>query len=203
MGNRPIKLRKSNWRERIDYDALERQKVKFPLLFCGFKFSFCLTLVLDFSLTECVLHKCSTTLRRSQSFQRRVYYTNEPREFVNLMVNMEIFFFFLTETLWIWRFMKWNICSFYSSFLHSNLSLLITSCCWEMSHTHISDVKLNDVNFKEFVGFSRDVFNFVTQTPSGSKFGSPILSLLHHELLSKRERTRILYFGMYPTIVHY
>ncbi|CAN6724908.1 unnamed protein product [Malus baccata var. baccata] len=26
VGNRPIKLRKSNWRERIDYDALERQK---------------------------------------------------------------------------------------------------------------------------------------------------------------------------------
>ncbi|KAL6136234.1 hypothetical protein ACLB2K_061535 [Fragaria x ananassa] len=26
VGNRPIKLRKSNWRERIDYDALEKQK---------------------------------------------------------------------------------------------------------------------------------------------------------------------------------
>ncbi|XP_065854351.1 uncharacterized protein [Euphorbia lathyris] len=26
VGNRPIKLRKSNWRERTDYDALERQK---------------------------------------------------------------------------------------------------------------------------------------------------------------------------------
>ncbi|CAB4285700.1 unnamed protein product [Prunus armeniaca] len=26
VGNRPIKLRKSNWRERIDYDALDRQK---------------------------------------------------------------------------------------------------------------------------------------------------------------------------------
>ncbi|XP_019059715.1 PREDICTED: RNA-binding protein 42 [Tarenaya hassleriana] len=26
VGNRPIKLRKSNWRERIDYNALERQK---------------------------------------------------------------------------------------------------------------------------------------------------------------------------------
>ncbi|XP_048424215.1 RNA-binding protein 42-like [Pyrus x bretschneideri] len=26
VGNQPIKLRKSNWRERIDYDALERQK---------------------------------------------------------------------------------------------------------------------------------------------------------------------------------
>lgn len=48
MGNRPIKLRKSNWRERIDYDALERQKVKFPLLFCGFKLPFCLSLVLAY-----------------------------------------------------------------------------------------------------------------------------------------------------------
>ncbi|GMI84493.1 hypothetical protein HRI_002118600 [Hibiscus trionum] len=26
VGNRPIKLRKSNWKERIDYEALERQK---------------------------------------------------------------------------------------------------------------------------------------------------------------------------------
>ncbi|MBA0873603.1 hypothetical protein Goshw_004547 [Gossypium schwendimanii] len=26
VGNRPIKLRKSNWKERIDYDALQRQK---------------------------------------------------------------------------------------------------------------------------------------------------------------------------------
>ncbi|CAM8942012.1 unnamed protein product [Rhodiola kirilowii] len=26
VGNRPIKLRKSNWKERIDFDALERQK---------------------------------------------------------------------------------------------------------------------------------------------------------------------------------
>ncbi|KAK2968306.1 hypothetical protein RJ640_016238 [Escallonia rubra] len=27
VGNRPIKLRKSNWRERTDHEALERQKV--------------------------------------------------------------------------------------------------------------------------------------------------------------------------------
>lgn len=31
VGNRPIKLRKSNWKERIDYEAVERQKVIFPL----------------------------------------------------------------------------------------------------------------------------------------------------------------------------
>ena len=28
VGNRPIKLRKSNWKERTDYEALGRQKVK-------------------------------------------------------------------------------------------------------------------------------------------------------------------------------
>jgi hypothetical protein len=27
VGNRPIKLRKSKWRERTDFDALEKQKV--------------------------------------------------------------------------------------------------------------------------------------------------------------------------------
>jgi hypothetical protein len=34
VGNRPIKLRKSNWKERIDHEALERQKVLFPILHC-------------------------------------------------------------------------------------------------------------------------------------------------------------------------
>lgn len=29
VGNRPIKLRKSTWRERTDAEALERQKVNF------------------------------------------------------------------------------------------------------------------------------------------------------------------------------
>lgn len=34
VGNRPIKLRKSNWKERTDVEALERQKVtSFLLLF--------------------------------------------------------------------------------------------------------------------------------------------------------------------------
>jgi len=31
VGNRPIKLRKSNWKERTDYEALEKQKVQFSL----------------------------------------------------------------------------------------------------------------------------------------------------------------------------
>ena len=34
VGNRPIKLRKSNWKERTDQDALERQKVLFSLVHC-------------------------------------------------------------------------------------------------------------------------------------------------------------------------
>lgn len=32
VGNRPIKLRKSTWRERIDVEALERQKVDFGIV---------------------------------------------------------------------------------------------------------------------------------------------------------------------------
>ena len=29
VGNRPIKLRKSKWQERIDYEAVESHKVRF------------------------------------------------------------------------------------------------------------------------------------------------------------------------------
>jgi hypothetical protein len=34
VGNRPIKLLKRNWKERTDHEALERQKVLFPILYC-------------------------------------------------------------------------------------------------------------------------------------------------------------------------
>lgn len=41
VGNRPIKLRKSNWKERTDVEALERQKVpsiSFYFLLCPLEF---------------------------------------------------------------------------------------------------------------------------------------------------------------------
>lgn len=80
MGNRPIKLRKSNWRERIDYDALDRQKVSFPLVSCSFKFPACHTVICTYLLCICsILWFCGrTTVRRNQSFRRRVFCTSEP-----------------------------------------------------------------------------------------------------------------------------
>lgn len=42
VGNRPIKLRKSNWKERTDLDALSRYKVIFSYNSVGLNFFFIL-----------------------------------------------------------------------------------------------------------------------------------------------------------------
>ena len=79
VGNRPIKLRKSNWKERIDQQALERHKV------CTFLVFICL-LLLKFFLCFCVILNSGylflefigrTIIRKSQSHKRKGYYTSE------------------------------------------------------------------------------------------------------------------------------
>ncbi|KAJ8468043.1 hypothetical protein OPV22_030595 [Ensete ventricosum] len=74
VGNRPIKLLKSSWKNRIDYEALEKQKVKslfaypnlFPLLTV-------ISLLLFFSFSLCSI----TTFRKNLSYQKEVSYITD------------------------------------------------------------------------------------------------------------------------------
>lgn len=69
VGNRPIKLRKSTWKERTDVEALGRQKV-LHVIHSSFSFSSCLTNQLSFVISR-------ITFKRNQSCQRKVFCTNE------------------------------------------------------------------------------------------------------------------------------
>lgn len=89
VGNRPIKLRKSNWRERTDNEALERQKVHLHLsiawpLFHSLALCLltCCSLFIVILVCSCLIFWFSlgrTTLKRNQSFLRRVCCTSDPR----------------------------------------------------------------------------------------------------------------------------
>ena len=78
VGNRPIKLRKSNWKERTDHEALERQKVLFPILH-RVKVFFLACSMCSSSLcgVHCFLDR--TTIKRNRSFRRRVSCTSENK----------------------------------------------------------------------------------------------------------------------------
>lgn len=69
VGNRPIKLRKSNWRERIDTDAVERQKVKqfYSWFALRLKFSFLL------NCSMCGSNLCGVFLTEPKSKETKAF----------------------------------------------------------------------------------------------------------------------------------
>ncbi|KAK3189526.1 hypothetical protein Dsin_029087 [Dipteronia sinensis] len=73
VGNRPIKLRKSKWKERTDVDALVRQKVIWLQLLCGFPSRF---LVYSIHSPVFVIFG-RIIIKRNQSFQRRISCTSD------------------------------------------------------------------------------------------------------------------------------
>ena len=78
VGNRPIKLRKSNWKERTDQEVLERQKVfTTPHIFIWlirFFLCFCVIFNSGYLFLEFIGR---TIIRKSQSHKRKGYYTSE------------------------------------------------------------------------------------------------------------------------------
>ncbi|CAN1271131.1 RNA-binding protein 42 [Linum perenne] len=79
VGNRPIKLRKSNWKERIDYDSLGKHKVNYTMLA-----SIMYRIRPFHTHAECFsflfirpFRTCRITIKRSPRFKRRVYCTSK------------------------------------------------------------------------------------------------------------------------------
>lgn len=75
VGNRPIKLRKSTWKDRIDYEALEKQKVDCHPSNSFFLFS--LVLFVVYSHFQFYLMIFRLRLRRNLNCQRKVSSTND------------------------------------------------------------------------------------------------------------------------------
>lgn len=69
VGNRPIKLRKSNWKERTDHEALERQKVLFPILHCVVKFSFLLAQCVVRAYVEFIVFLTEPKSKETEAFE--------------------------------------------------------------------------------------------------------------------------------------
>lgn len=66
VGNRPIKLRKSKWQERTDFEALEKQKVAF--FFFGFWFCFGMCLACTYKL--CLLPFSCLAIWQNQTHKK-------------------------------------------------------------------------------------------------------------------------------------
>src|SRR4051812_40983700 len=74
VGNRPIKLRKSNWKERTDVEALQRQKVynMFPSLS-----QVCVCLLVHSNFYSSYFPSFRTIFRRNLKQQIRVFFTSK------------------------------------------------------------------------------------------------------------------------------